>query len=356
VRGSVRSSLDCEEISMGKNQLAVVFGCAGPKLADSEARFFREVNPTGFILFGRNCIDPHQLASLVDDLRNAVQRAEAPVLIDQEGGRVARLKPPHWPAYPAARSFGLLAQTDRSAALEAVHLNSMLIGLDLIALGITVNCAPTIDVPIEGAHEMIGTRAYGPDPQLVAEMGRAVCEGLLDANVMPVIKHLPGYGRAMVDSHLGLPIISETIAELDASDFVPFKALSHLPWGMTAHALVKEVDPKYPASLSSRVVNRIIRGCIGFSGILITDDLSMNALTGSVAERVAGALAAGCDLALHCNGNLAEMESIAPAAAPATQRLVDALAAAEQKRVERDRSRIDAERARRRLHELLSIV
>jgi beta-N-acetylhexosaminidase len=248
---------------MAGSPLAVVFGCAGPKLSHSEAHFFREANPTGFILFGRNCVDPRQLVTLVDDLRSAVQRAEAPVLIDQEGGRVARLKPPHWPAYPAARLFGDLARADHAAALEAVRLNSLLIGLDLISLGITVNCAPTIDIPIEGAHEMIGTRAYGSDPQLVAEMGSAVCEGLLDANVMPVIKHLPGYGRAMVDSHLSLPIISETIEELDASDFVPFKVLSHLPWGMTAHALVRAVDPEYPATLSSKVIDQIIRKRIG---------------------------------------------------------------------------------------------
>jgi len=341
---------------MGRDQLAVVFGCAGPELGDREAGFFRDANPAGFILFGRNCVDPHQVARLVDDLRNAVQRAEAPILIDQEGGRVARLKPPHWPAYPAARSFGDLVRTDRAVALEAVRLNSLLIGLDLISLGITVNCAPTIDVSIEGAHEMIGTRAYGSDPQLVTEMGRAVCDGLLDANVMPVIKHLPGYGRAMVDSHLALPIISETIEELDRSDFVPFKALSHLPWGMTAHALIKAVDSEHPATLSSKVIDQIVRQRIGFKGILITDDLSMNALTGAVADRVAGSLAAGCDLALHCNGNLAEMESIAPVARSAPRRLIDAMASAEQKRVERDRGGIDAVRARRRLHELLPMA
>lgn len=338
---------------MAANQLAVVFGCAGPQLGASEASVFREANPAGFILFGRNCVDPHQLATLVDDLRNTVQRAEAPVLIDQEGGRVARLKPPHWPKYPAARSFGDLARTDRAAALEAVRLNSMLIGLDLISLGITVNCAPTIDVPVEGAHEMIGTRAYGLDPQLVTEMGRAACDGLLDANVTPVIKHLPGYGRAQVDSHLALPVISEAIEELDGSDFVPFKALSHLPWAMTAHALVKAVDPEYPATLSSRVIEVIIRRRIGFKGILITDDLSMNALPGAVPDRVAGCLAAGCDLALYGNGDLAEMEAISRIAMPVPPQLIDAIASAERNRVERDRGRIDAEQVRRRLHELM---
>jgi len=338
---------------MTNNPLPVVFGCAGPVLSDAEVRFFREANPLGFILFGRNCVTPDQIKALVDELRNSIGSADAPVLIDQEGGRVSRLKPPHWPAYPAARAFGDAARVDRTAALEAVRLNSMLIGLDLSALGISVNCAPTIDVPIPGAHEMIGSRAYGPDPVLVSEMGRAVCEGLLDANVLPVIKHLPGYGRAMVDSHLALPVIAESLDELDATDFVPFKALASIPWGMTAHALVRSVDPDQPATLSASVIKDVIRQRIGFKGILITDDLSMNALAGEVSARSMQALAAGCDLALHCNGDMAEMESIAGVARPMSSRLLDDIKAAERMRVERVRPDIDPQWARGRVQEIL---
>ncbi|MBC9880928.1 glycoside hydrolase family 3 protein [Bradyrhizobium sp. INPA01-394B] len=338
---------------MTNNPLPVVFGCAGPVLSDAEVRFFRETNPLGFILFGRNCLAPDQIKALVDDLRNSIGRADAPVLIDQEGGRVSRLKPPHWPAYPAARAFGDAARADRTAALEAVRLNSMLIGLDLNALGISVNCAPTIDVPIPGAHEMIGSRAYGPDPLLVSEMGRAVCEGLFDANVLPVIKHLPGYGRAMVDSHLALPVIAEGLDELDATDFVPFKALASIPWGMTAHALVRSVDPDRPATLSPAVIKDVIRQRIGFKGILITDDLSMNALAGDVSTRSMQALAAGCDVALHCNGDMAEMESIARVARPMSSRLLGDIEAAERMRVERVRPDIDPQWARGRVQQIL---
>jgi beta-N-acetylhexosaminidase len=340
-------------MTMTNNPLPVVFGCAGPVLSDAEVRFFREANPLGFILFGRNCVAPDQIKALVDDLRNSIGRADAPVLIDQEGGRVSRLKPPHWLAYPAARAFGDAARADRTAALEAVRLNSMLIGLDLNAVGISVNCAPTIDVPIPGAHEMIGSRAYGPDPVLVSEMGRAVCEGLFDANVLPVIKHLPGYGRAMVDSHLAPPVIAEGLDQLDATDFVPFKALASIPWGMTAHALVRSVDPDRPATLSASVIKDVIRQRIGFKGILITDDLSMNALTGEVSARVMQALAAGCDLALHCNGDMAEMESIAKVARPMSSRLLSDIKAAERMRLERVRPDIDPQWARGRIREIL---
>jgi beta-N-acetylhexosaminidase len=339
-----------------KNPLAVVFGCAGAELGTAEARFFREAGPLGFILFARNCIDPAQVTKLVAGLRGAVQRSDAPVMIDQEGGRVTRLKPPHWPAYPAARAFGDAAAIDRAAALEAVRLNSTLIGLDLIALGITVNCAPTLDVPIAGAHEMIGSRAYGTDPQLVTEMGQAVCEGYLDANVMPVIKHLPGYGRAMVDSHLALPVIAEGVAELDASDFVPFKALAHSPWGMTAHALLTSVDPDKPSTLSPLVIDRIIRKRIGFDGILVTDDMSMNALAGAVQDRVAQSLAAGCDVALHCNGDMAEMEAIAAVTPPLGDALMKRIEAAERARLARPRASIDPAWARQRIAEVLALA
>ena len=295
------------------NPRAVVFGCQGESLSIEEAHFFREANPLGFILFARNCVEPVQVAALVASLRETVDREDAPVMIDQEGGRVARLKPPHWPSYSAARTLGDIADRDPQAATEAVRLNCELIGSDLRALGITINCAPTVDVPVAGAHEMIGNRAYGVDPARVAALGRAACEGLLAANVLPIVKHLPGYGRARVDSHGALPFIGNSIDILEATDFVPFRALKDMPWGMTAHALYSALDVQRPATVSPAILGDIIRKRIGFAGILITDDLSMKALQGTLAERAEAALAAGCDVALHCNGKLAEMRAITAA-------------------------------------------
>lgn len=296
---------------MSNSPLAVVFGVEGEVLTERETRLFREVNPLGFILFGRNCIDPEQVSSLVSSLREAVGRPDAPVLIDQEGGRVMRLRPPHWPDYHPASRFGELALSDLPSAKEAVRLNSELIGYDLAALGITVNCAPTIDLPVEGAHEMIGSRAYSNDISIVSELGRAACEGFLLANVMPVIKHLPGYGRAFVDSHASLPIVTEALNLLEETDFIPFQRLADMPWGMTAHVLINAVDSQLPSTVSSAVIRDIVRKHIGFHGVLITDDLSMQALSGTVVERVVACLEAGCDIALHCNGNYDEMVAIA---------------------------------------------
>ncbi len=296
---------------------AAILGCAGPVLSAEERQFFRDADPLGFILFQRNCESPEQVRQLIHDVRAAVGRAHAPVLIDQEGGRVARLKPPHWRAAPAAGRFGALAAADRSAALEAARLNATLMGHELAELGITVDCAPVLDLQHPGAHAgVVGDRALGTEPELVAELGRAVCEGLLAAGVTPVIKHMPGHGRALVDSHHDLPRVDAPLAELRRTDFVPFLRLAEMPWGMTCHVVYATIDPEHPATASAKVIADIIRGELGFDGLLLTDDLSMKALQGSLSERAARSLAAGCDVALHCNGKLAEMREVAEAAGP----------------------------------------
>ncbi|CAA7623720.1 beta-N-acetylhexosaminidase [Magnetospirillum sp. UT-4] len=295
---------------------AAIFGCAGPVLNAAERAFFARVRPLGFILFARNIETPDQVRALVAELRASVGRADAPVLIDQEGGRVQRLRPPHWRKAPPGAAFAALAGRDKAAALEAVRLNFRLIGRELADLGIDVDCAPVLDVPVPGAHDVIGDRAYGLDPAQVAELGRACCDGLLDEGVLPVVKHIPGHGRAMVDSHLALPVVEAGRAELEAADFPPFRALADQPWGMTAHVVYKAIDADRPATTSARVIGEVIRGLIGFQGFLVSDDLSMKALGGSFEDRTRAALDAGCDAVLHCNGEMAEMEAVAAAMTP----------------------------------------
>jgi len=289
----------------------------------TERDFFRDADPLGFILFQRNCDHPNQLRRLVAALRDAVGRADAPVLIDQEGGRVARLKPPHWPAYPAPAAIAALGG---AAAKEAAWLGARLIADDLAALGITIDCVPVLDIPVAGADAVIGDRALGDEPAVVATLGRAVCEGMLAGGVLPVIKHIPGHGRATVDSHHALPRVDAARAMLAASDFAPFRALADMPWAMTAHIVYADIDARAAATLSRAVIEQVVRGEIGFDGVLVSDDLSMRALGGSFADRAAGALAAGCDIVLHCNGDMTEMAQIAGAAArltPAARRRVD---------------------------------
>jgi beta-N-acetylhexosaminidase len=292
---------------------AAIFGCAGPRLSAAERDFFRATNPLGFILFARNCETPEQVRALVAALREAVGRPAAPVLIDQEGGRVARLKPPHWPAYPAAAA---LAALGGERAREAVWLGARLIAADLAALGITVDCLPVLDLPVPGADAVIGDRAYGDRPETVATLGRAAAEGLLAGGVLPVIKHIPGHGRGTVDSHQALPRVEAPLALLEAADFAPFRALADMPLAMTAHIVYTALDAERPATLSRRVIGEAIRASIGFDGLLMTDDLSMRALGGSFATRAAGALEAGCDVMLHCNGDMAEMTEVAEAIGP----------------------------------------
>lgn len=290
-----------------------IAGCSGFSLTPDEVSFFRDADPVGFILFRRNIADPDQVRALTDSLRETVGRADAPIFVDQEGGRVQRLGPPHWPKYPAGRTYGRLS-SDPEGRRRLAQTGARLIGHDLRAVGIDVDCLPVLDVPIPGAHDIIGDRAYDTDPAIVAMLGRAAAEGLMEAGVLPVIKHMPGHGRASVDSHESLPRVSAGIDELRAQDFVPFRALRDLPIGMTAHVVYEAIDPDGPATTSASVIGQIIRGELGFDGLLLTDDLSMKALSGSFRERAEAAFRAGCDVALHCNGNLDEAGAVAEAA------------------------------------------
>jgi beta-N-acetylhexosaminidase len=297
--------------------IAAILGCEGTALLEEEHRFFRDADPLGFILFKRNCETPDQVRALVRALRDSIGRADAPVLIDQEGGRVARLRPPAWRDAPAPGRIGAIAAHSLDAALEAARLNASLMGRELADLGITVDCTPVLDLRFPGAHAgVVGDRALGGDAELVGMLGRAVCEGLLAAGVEPVIKHIPGHGRALVDSHHDLPRVDAPLAELQQTDFVPFRRLADMRWGMTSHVVYTAIDAERPATQSPKVIGEIIRGEIGFDGLLLTDDLSMKALQGRLGERTGRALAAGCDVALHCNGDIEEMREVAEAAGP----------------------------------------
>ncbi|MBL6935688.1 MAG: beta-N-acetylhexosaminidase [Alphaproteobacteria bacterium] len=293
---------------------AVIFGCAGETLNERERQFFSRVDPLGFILFARNCRTPGQIRALTGDLRDCVGRGDAPILIDQEGGKVARLQPPQWRDAPAARSLGELARRDREKGGEAAYLNARLMAVELTDLGIDVDCAPVLDLPQPDAHDVIGSRAFADDPEMAVFLGRKACEGLLDGGVTPVIKHIPGHGRATCDSHESLPVVEASREELENHDFIPFRELSDMPWAMTAHVVYEAMDPEHPATMSSVVIAEVIRGHMGFDGVLVSDDLSMKALGGDMASRAAAALEAGCDLALHCNGEMDEMEAVAEGA------------------------------------------
>ena len=294
-------------------RLAAIFGCSGPRLTPDEAAFFRDARPWGFILFRRNVESPHQVRALTAALRETVGDAAAPMLVDQEGGRVQRLAPPHWPRYPPARAYGEAAR-DPAERRALVRLGARLIACDLAGVGINVDCAPVLDVPAPGAHDIIGARAYADTPQDVATLGRAVAEGLIAGGVLPVIKHLPGHGRALADSHEHLPVVEADAASLSAHDFVPFRRNADLPLAMTAHVVYAAFDPEHPATTSAIVIRDIIRGEIGFDGLLMTDDLSMKALAGSFEDRARAALFAGCDVVLHCNGSMEEMRGVAAGA------------------------------------------
>jgi len=295
---------------------AVIFGCAGKTLGEQERLFFSNANPLGFILFARNCGTPDQIRTLTKDLREAVGRENAPILIDQEGGKVARLKPPQWRDAPAAMVIGELARLDRKKGEKAAYLNARLMAMELTELGINVNCAPVLDLPQQGAHDIIGSRAFGDDPEIAAFLGRKVCEGFLDGGVIPTLKHIPGHGRATCDSHELLPVVTASRDDLETHDFIPFCELSDMPWAMTAHVVYEAIDPEHPATTSVSVIGEVVRGRMGFDGVLVSDDLSMKALSGDLAERAVGALEAGCDLALHCNGEMKEMEAVAEGACP----------------------------------------
>lgn len=289
---------------------AAILGCAGTALLAEEAAFFRDVKPWGFILFRRNIESPDQVRALTAALRATVGRADAPILIDQEGGRVARLQPPHWRKYPPGRAYGELVANDPLVAREITRLGARLIAHDLASLGINVDCVPVLDVPDPKGHEIIGDRAYGDTPEQVAALGRAAAEGLLAGGVLPIIKHIPGHGRAMSDSHLELPVVKARLAELEARDFAPFRVLSDMPMAMTAHVVYTAIDRSRPATTSKKAIRKIIRGSLGFDGLLMSDDLSMKALSGDFRQRARDSLSAGCDVVLHCNGDMAEMKAV----------------------------------------------
>lgn len=293
-----------------------IYGCAGLELAGDERVFFRDAQPWGFIVFVRNIADRDQIRALVEDLRDTIGDPAAPVLIDQEGGRVARMKPPHWHERPAAARFGAVYAQAPESAREAAYLNARLIAHDLAEVGINVDCLPLLDVPVEGADGIIGDRAFARDPAVVIDLGRAVIEGLMEGGVLPVMKHIPGHGRAASDSHLALPRVATGAEELSATDFVTFRSLNQCLMAMTAHVIYESIDPRRPVTTSPKVIRDVIRGEIGFDGLLMSDDLSMNALSGPLSVRAKAALFAGCDVVLHCNGKLEEMREVAEEAKP----------------------------------------
>jgi beta-N-acetylhexosaminidase len=330
---------------------AAIYGCQGTALLEEERRFFGEVKPFGFILFARNCADPEQIRSLCAALRETIEDASAPILIDQEGGRVARLKPPNWRARPPVGHFGIMHKTDPTAAREAAYLDARLIAEELRELGINVDCAPVLDVPAKGAHDIIGDRAYSDDVRVVVELGRAAIEGFLEGGVLPVVKHMPGHGRAEVDSHDALPHVSARIEELSAQDFVPFRSLNSAPLAMTAHVVYEALDPQRPATTSPKIIRDIIRGEIDFDGFLMSDDISMNALTGSVGARAKAALFAGCDAVLHCNGRMDEMTEISEFVPPLSERSLQRAKAARAQL--REKNSLDIVAAEAKLEEML---
>jgi beta-N-acetylhexosaminidase len=334
---------------------AFIAGCAGLELTPDEAAFFKEADPWGFILFRRNVADREQVRVLCASLRDAVGRADAPILIDQEGGRVQRLGPPHWPKYPSGSTYGRLHANDPLVQREITRLGARLIAHDLREVGITVDCLPVLDVPSPGSHDIIGDRAYGKTTSQVAVLGRAAAEGLLAGGVLPVVKHMPGHGRAGVDSHLSLPVVDAPREDLEKHDFVPFRMLTDMPLAMTAHVVYTALDPDRPATTSRIVMEQIIRGHIGYDGLVMTDDLSMQALSGSFRERTEAAFAAGCDMALHCNGKMEEMSAVAEAApildGEALRRANAALA-----RIAHDPEPLDPVDARARLDAALAMI
>jgi beta-N-acetylhexosaminidase len=292
---------------------AFITGIAGPVLTDEERAFLRDAEPWGGIVFKRNITGPDALRRLTEDFRATVGR-NAPILIDQEGGRVQRMAPPSWPKYPPAAVYGAIYDRDHAEGFAAARLGARLIAADLAAVGIDVDCMPVADVPVAGADAVIGDRAFGSRPDKVAALARAFAEGLADGGVLPVLKHIPGHGRATADSHQKLPVVTADREALEATDFAAFLPLAALPLAMTAHVVFTAIDPIAPATSSPAIVGDVIRGWIGYRGLLMSDDISMGALSGSLGERTRAAISAGCDLVLHCNGNLDEMLAVAAAA------------------------------------------
>ena len=285
-------------------------GLAGPALTDAERGFFREAEPAGFILFKRNVTDRAQVKALTDEMRSLSGRDDVPILIDQEGGRVARMQPPEWPAFPRGGDFDRLYDVAPMSAIEAIRANAQALAAMLREVGVNVDALPLLDVRQPGAHDIIGDRALGTEPLRVAALGRATLEGLKAGGAVGVVKHMPGHGRSMSDSHVELPVVEASAEDLE-TDIAPFKTLNWAPMGMTAHVVYTAWDKDVPGSLSPVVIGQIIRGKIGFDGLLMSDDLGMHALKGSFTDRAAGVIAAGCDIALHCSGDMDEMQACA---------------------------------------------
>ena len=292
---------------------AFICGCDATSLNNEEKAFFKDHKPSGFILFQRNCNNSEQLENLIQSVKDCIGE-DIFVLVDQEGGRVTRLKPPHWDPFPSALQLAEYFRNNPEEGYNKVRDAYQFLASGLRELGINVNCVPVLDIPVPGAHDIIGNRAYGTTPEEVISVSKAVIEGHLAAGVLPVIKHIPGHGRACSDSHEALPIISDSLDDLRATDFVPFKELNYLPLGMTGHLLLKDIDKDEPVSTSKNIISNIIRKEIGFNGLLMSDDLSMKALSGSMSDRARRSLEAGCDLALHCNGEIEEMLEVAEVA------------------------------------------
>lgn len=328
---------------------AFICGLAGQCLNAAERDFLRQARPAGVILFKRNIESPEQVRRFIGEARDAAGDGPMLVMVDQEGGRVQRLSAPHWPVYPPARAFAA-RQSDIEAAKEAARLCAEMMARDLHELGFNTSCAPVLDVPVPGADNIIGDRAYGEDVETVIALGGAVAEGLLAGGVLPVMKHIPGHGRAMADSHLALPVVDTPLEKLKVHDFAPFHALRHIPMAMTAHVVFTAIDPAAPVTVSKKAISEVIRGAIGFDGLLMSDDLSMRALRGGLGERARASFEAGCDLALHCNGALGEMAEVAaayPYLEGAALRRFDAAFA--QLRLPKDFDREAADRTRRDL-------
>ncbi len=297
-------------LSMSESK-AFISGCKGLSLNEDERQFFAGERPWGFILFGRNIGEEQQIADLVASLRDSIGNPNAPVLIDQEGGRVQRIRPPLVQQYPNGAAIGEIYRRDRELGLRAAWLMGRLHAFDLMRFGITVDCLPVLDVPVPGSHDVIGNRAYGHDPETVTAIGRAMGEGLKAGGMLPVMKHMPGHGRTFVDSHHNLPVVSATFEELAGSDFLPFVAMKDEVMAMSAHMVFTTIDPDNPATTSAKVVREIIRGHIGFDGLLMSDDVSMNALAGDMTARARNIISAGLDLVLHCHGIMEEMKAVA---------------------------------------------
>jgi len=332
---------------------AVIYGLEGLDIAPDEKAFFRDANPWGFIVFARNIDGPKQISRLTLSLRDMMGR-DVPILVDQEGGRVRRLRPPSWRDVPPAQVFADLFETEPELAIEAVRLNHRLMAHELRAVGLDVDCVPCLDLRIPGADAIIGDRSFGETPEPIIHLGRAAIEGVEAGGVAPIIKHIPGHGRANADSHLALPVVEEEHGLLSETDFAPFKALNDAVMAMTAHIVYRDIDPEHPATTSRAMVQDIIRGEIGFDGLLMTDDLSMKALSGSFRERGEASIRAGCDLLLHCNGDMSEMVQVAEAVPELVGKARQRADAAEAVRVEIES--FDASEGESRLNGLLDLA